>query len=176
MSKLSGGAIAGVVVAAVVVTVAIILVVYFVGYKPKQNSKKPHHSPPAPAPGVLQRLGAAATHALANTDFVINAKQALAMIEDKAKKSTIIVAMQGCGACQRLRAALTQLKAEGKISDADNVGVLLTSEWGAQLRDKLPAHAMPQMYRVGDGAPPVKGPTGYATPQKLLDYIKGDST
>ncbi len=184
MAQLSSGAVAGIAVAVVVIVVLAVVLGLYYGIRAnrhknnssqKVQSNRHHHREHAPGPagpGLLRRLGSQAGTALASTDFVVNAKQALAMIDDKAQKSTLIVAMEGCGACKRLRAALDQMKQSGQLkTDEESVGVLLTSEW-AQLKDKLPAHAMPQMYKVGGGDAPVKGPTGFRDAQGLLDFIK----
>lgn len=176
MTQLSKNAEIGIVVAVViVVAVGIAVGLYYLVRHFSKSSKKttpkpqPSNAVPGPAPpSLLQRAGTA----LASTDFVVDAKKAKDMLADKANKSTLIVAMQGCGACQRLRAALKEMKDSGKLDqDADRVGVLLTNEW-AQLKDKLPANAMPQMFKVGGGEDPVKGPTGYRDPASLLEYIK----
>jgi hypothetical protein len=86
---------------------------------------------------------------------MLTTDQAKAWLADPATRRKVVVAMEGCPACTMLRNALASLN-----MPADTVGVLLQDAW-RPVADQLPAAQVPQLYTVGGGAAPVKGPTGF---------------
>lgn len=91
----------------------------------------------------------------------------MALVGDPVNQTTIIIAMDGCGACTSLRGKLASVL---HLVRPGAVAVVKREEW-LKVKDQFPATSVPQLFKVGSGRV-ASGPTGDMGAEALLAYIQ----
>ena len=129
-----------------------------------QWQAKPSAAAPLPVPPPV---------AYESGEPLITAEQAVAMMQDPAKQSTIIVAMRGCPGCERIRKTLQGIFENQQVTAADRIGVLEKSEW-MKVMNVFPATQVPALFKAGMGKV-ITGPIGAQEAGPLLAFIKSSA-